>query len=270
MATPFLKWAGGKRWFVSLKSELFPTKFNTYFEPFLGAGAVFFAINPEKAVLSDLNKSLILTYKAIKEDWKKVKTNLDIHHQKHSKTYYYETRKLTKLDKFENAAQFIYLNRTCFNGIYRVNSQGEFNVPIGTNNNVTLEKDNFEEISNSLSNVELLDSDFETVINRAKNNDFLFVDPPYTVRHNNNGFISYNEKLFSWDDQKRLAKALKRAKDRGVKLILTNADNINIKKLYEKKGFYLDSISRYSSISAQSSNRRQFDELLVCANLEQP
>jgi DNA adenine methylase len=265
--TPFLKWPGGKRWFVQKHHDLFPKHYNRYFEPFLGSGVVFFTLNPEEAILNDVNKNLIDTYKGVKSRWRKVNQYLYEHNKRHNKNYYYEIRSRSYSTLEEKSAQFIYLNRTCFNGIYRVNKEGKFNVPIGSKSKVLLESDNFQVISSSLKRTKLFNKDFEKIINMTVQDDFLFVDPPYTVRHNKNGFIKYNEILFSWEDQIRLARSLVRAKQRGVKIIMTNASHESIKELYEAEGFNFMETSRFSSISACSEKRSNFVELIIMANL---
>ncbi len=259
---PFLKWAGGKRWLVSNNFQLFPTSFNRYIEPFLGSGAVFFSLRPRQAILSDLNADLIKTYRAIRDDWRKVVRVLGIHDKNHSANYYYEIRESTPSTKWSHAARFIYLNRTCWNGLYRVNLNGEFNVPIGTKTNVLLESDKFAEISKLLVRSKIFCTDFETTINSAGNNDFLFVDPPYTVKHKLNGFIKYNENLFGWKDQIRLRDSLYRAANRGAVIMLTNADHSSIRKLYGSK-FKLLEIERHSVLSASAKFRKKVDELVI-------
>ncbi|WP_257205811.1 DNA adenine methylase [Priestia megaterium] len=264
---PFLKWAGGKRWLVSRHKDLFPVHYNVYFEPFLGAGSVYFYLNPKQAVLADINEELILTYIAIRDNWRELEELLALHQENHNKDYYYFIRGESPINQIERAARFIYLNRTCFNGIYRVNLKGKFNVPIGTKDKVILETDNFREASELLSRAQLHTSDFEQVIDASSTNDFVFADPPYTVRHNQNGFIKYNENLFSWNDQVRLADSLWRAKNRGVKILSTNANHQSVRELYEERGFNVHSISRYSSISASAEKRNQYEEIIVNANI---
>lgn len=259
---PFLKWAGGKRWLVNNHAHLFPLKYNKYIEPFLGSGAVFFHLLPKKAILGDYNKELISTYKAIKQNAALVHRYLKEHHKKHSSDYYYKIRESLPRSLSACAARFIYLNRTCWNGLYRVNLNNIFNVPIGTKENVLFEDDCFDEISNSLQNAKLYSRDFETLIDKADNGDLVFVDPPYTVRHNNNAFIKYNEKLFTWKDQERLFCALKRAKDRGVQVVSTNACNRSVIELY-KNTFYTHTVSRHSAISSKVETRKIYDELVI-------
>jgi len=259
---PFLKWAGGKRWLIRSCPSLFDIPFERYFEPFLGSGAVFFYIQPANAILSDSNQALIETYQAIKDDWQKVAGGLKNHQKNHSKDYYYLIRDQKMKSPYERAAKLIYLNRTCWNGLFRVNQNGWFNVPIGTKTDVALETDDFEAVANLLQTAELICSDFENIIDRSKGGDLLFIDPPYTVKHDDNGFIKYNEKLFNWDDQVRLRDAVLRAKERGVRVILTNANNSSIRNLY-KKYFDIRSFKRSSVLSGKSEFRGTVRELII-------
>ena len=260
---PFLKWAGGKRWLLAKHPELFSiSPKEKYIEPFLGSGAVFFYISPQNSILSDLNKNLIETYKAIKNDWASVLKELNVHQENHSKEYYYIIRDEISKKPAKRAAQLIYLNRTCWNGLYRVNKNGKFNVPIGTKLKVILDTDNFEAISLKLKNTTLVCSDFEETINNCSKNDLLFVDPPYTVCHNKNGFLKYNETMFSWNDQVRLRDTLFRAKKRGARVIITNANHESIQQLYNGFG-NLKATERPSVLSGDSRHRKMVDELII-------
>ena len=259
---PFLKWAGGKRWLVSQHPELFPNSFNTYIEPFLGSGAVYFHMQPNQAVLADTNADLINTYKQIKENWQPITAILKKYHNKHSKEFYYKIRAKSFRDPIKKAARFIYLNRTCWNGLYRVNLNGKFNVPIGTKNKVMLDTDNFETISMQLNNAHLKTSDFQNIIDTAEKDDFLFVDPPYTVKHNLNGFVKYNNQLFSWEDQIRLRDSIENAVSRGVQVLLTNADHESIHDLYKNIGDKVR-LNRHSVISGNSAARGKYSELII-------
>ena len=259
---PFLKWAGGKRWFVANHSEILPRNFKCYIEPFLGSGAVYFHLRPKRALLGDYNVELIETYQAIKDNWRLVYRYLREHHRNHSHEYYYKMRGLVRDSCASRAARFIYLNRTCWNGLYRVNQKGVFNVPKGTKDSVVYEDDNFDEISNILKYAKLYACDFEQLIDKAKEGDLVFVDPPYTVRHNHNAFIKYNEKLFSWFDQERLFYALKRAQKRGAYIVGTNAYHQCVRDLYETS-FGLFSVSRNSPISSKAESRKNFEELVI-------
>lgn len=259
---PFLKWAGGKRWLIKSDIEYMPEKFNRYIEPFLGSGAVFFSIRNKNCILSDLNHELIITYNAIKNDWKKVEKTLKTHSYNHSDEYYYKIRSSKPLKEHTIAARFIYLNRTCWNGLYRVNLKGEFNVPRGTKNSVLLDTDHFEHVSNKLSKCKILCQDFEDTIIKAREGDFIFVDPPYTVKHNLNGFVKYNEKIFSWNDQIRLRDALLDASNRGVMVTVTNANHESVKKLYEKYGD-INPVERASVLAANPVYRNKTTEIII-------
>lgn len=197
IVVPFLKWAGGKRWLTASYAHLIPTKFDRYVEPFLGSGAVFFHLRPSSALLSDSNSELINTYEQIRLNWQKISQALRRHQHNHCETYYYEERARARKAGHERAATFIYLNRVCWNGLYRVNLRGQFNVPIGTKTSVVLESDDFEKISAILRRAKLVASDFETVLDRTSEKDFVFIDPPYVTRHNFNGFAKYNDRIFS-------------------------------------------------------------------------
>jgi DNA adenine methylase len=264
---PFLKWPGGKRWFVGLHASVLPTHFDRYFEPFLGSGSVYFHLQPTRAILGDANPDVIDTYRGVQRDWTKLEKALARHQKKHSDRYYYEIRGARPRSLVNRAARIIYLNRTCFNGIYRLNRQGHFNVPRGDRHHVVKATDNFRAVSALLQGAELCHSDFERVVDRAQAKDLVFADPPYTVRHNNNGFLRYNESLFSWSDQQRLASALARAADRGALVVCTNANHRSIRDMYRDLGFSLNAVSRFSAISATANSRRQFSELLASRNL---
>lgn len=267
MENTFLMWPGGKNWFVRHQEYRLPKEYNRYIDPFLGGGSVYFYMEPKEAILSDVNNELITTYKAIKTDWKKLNKILKIHARKHSDSYYYNVREQKPREMCRIAARMIYLNRTCFNGIYRVNNSGVFNVPRGSKNTVFTGQEYFEERSELLQNAELNCCDFETTIDRAEEGDFLFCDPPYAIKEEES-FVRYSKNLFDWADQIRLANALERAKKRGVKIIMTNVNHKSVRELYEnKEGFALEEVSRYSSISGKKEGRKQYSELIVSANI---
>jgi DNA adenine methylase len=258
---PFLKWAGGKRWLVANYQDIFPRKYSRYIEPFLGSGAVFFHLCPRKALLSDINRDLITTYRVIRDKWRALECALSDHQACHSETYYYAIRNSAPTDNVECAARFIYLNRTCWNGLYRVNKAGEFNVPRGTKNGVLLDTDDFCATSRRLKGVTLKRWDFERSIDSAEKGDLLFVDPPYTVKHNLNGFVKYNDRIFSWEDQVRLRDALVRADKRKVKVVMTNANHDSVRELYTH--FNQSTLARQSVLSGLVAGRGATEELLV-------
>ena len=259
---PFLKWAGGKRWLFESGQFSLPTFQGRYIEPFLGGGAVFFEVRPKKALLGDTNGRLIELFTVIRDQPEEFRRLLARHAVAHSKDYYYEIRSQRLRAPIRRAAQFMYLNRTCWNGLYRENEKGQFNVPIGTKQTVIFPDDDFEAWSKALKSTTILNQDFEVTINAARTGDFLFVDPPYTVRHNLNGFVKYNQKIFAWEDQIRLRDALDRAVERGVKFAMTNADHECVRELYNGFGEHIR-LSRYSVIAGNSTHRSQSTELLI-------
>jgi DNA adenine methylase len=259
---PFLKWAGGKRWFVNRYLNIIPTHFARYFEPFLGSGALFFALRPARAVLSDINPQLIETFSAIKTDWASVGSILRKYQRLHSPALYYQIRGSQPRAAAMRAAKLIYLNRTCWNGLYRVNARGQFNVPVGTRENVSLARDDFRRASVLLRRASLLASDFAPIIAQARRGDLVFADPPYVTAHSQNGFLKYNENLFCWGDQVRLMKSLLAAKRDGVRVVATNADTPSIRKLYEK-AFTVRSVTRPSAIAASAARRGTTSELII-------
>lgn len=232
--TPFLKWPGGKRWLVpALLGEIESCKSKTYYEPFLGGGALFFAIRPQRAVLSDINHDLINTYRQVKNrPWDLLKRlrNLPV-----NKPTYDSLRAQLGESVVDQAVRFLYLNRTAFAGMYRLNGKGEFNVPFGGGERTPAplwEYDLLTKASRALRCSELRTHDFGIVMAEAGSGDLVYCDPTYTVAHNNNGFIRYNEKNFSWADQKRLAASCREASQRGAKVIVSNAFHKGVLDLF--------------------------------------
>ncbi len=260
---PFLKWAGGKRWLVANHSEWFHGADGRHVEPFLGSGAVFFHLKPNKSLLSDSNEELIEAYTVIRDDPDAVRRQLKIHQRQHSTDYYYKIRTRKARTPVTRAGRFIYLNRTCFNGLYRVNLSGEFNVPKGTKSAVVLPSDDFYATSRILQTAQLSANDFEETVSNAGAGDFLYVDPPYTVKHNHNNFIKYNERIFSWSDQVRLSKSVLNAAKRGVHVLVSNADHPSVRDLYRNKIWVQLSVDRFSRLASSPEFRRSTTELVV-------
>lgn len=261
--SPFLKWPGGKRWFVNKYKDVFPNEIQTYYEPFLGGGSVFFVLQPKNAVIADVNKELINLYKIMRDNPNGLKELLMEHQLKHSKEYYYQTRLCSSENDLERAAKFLYLNRTCYNGMYRVNKKGEFNVPIGTKKNCTYDLDLFDTYATLLKRADICVDDFQNIIAKARKDDLVFADPPYAVQKKQDGFIKYNDQLFTWNDQVRLFKSLKDAKARGAKIVLTNVDCEEVREMYELGGFFVKEIERVSSIAGKATKRGVVTELLI-------
>lgn len=259
---PFLKWAGGKRWFADRCLSMIPRHCVRYVEPFLGSGAMFFALRPIEALLSDLNPDLINCYRVIRDAPEEIVRRLTEYQHLHGKEYYYETRSARPADPVEQAARFIYLNRTCWNGLYRVNRKNEFNVPIGTKTRVVLPSDNFLQVSRLLSGVDVLQQDFEVTLDNSHAGDFVFVDPPYTVKHNLNGFLKYNDRIFSWSDQIRLRDAVVRSAQRGASVLVTNANHASIREIYNGVGRQ-QVVERASVLAASAAHRIPVEELII-------
>lgn len=267
MIDPFLKWAGGKRWLTSSGGLPVPQHFDRYVEPFLGGGAVFFKLQPEVALLSDINGELIDLYRVVRDEPDALRECLGRHQERHCSDHYYATRAVVPDSLVERAARTLYLNRTCWNGLYRVNRKGEFNVPIGTKTAVISEAEDFASISRALHHAVINKCDFSDTISQTVEGDFLFVDPPYTVKHNLNGFVKYNETIFTWSDQIRLRDAVVSAATRGVSVVVTNADHESLRELYAE-GFTYRSLSRSSVLSGSATGRGPTTEAMFIANLQ--
>lgn len=268
MAEAFLKWAGGKRWFINSESHRLPKvdNFNKYIEPFLGGGSVFFHIEPTESLLSDCNQELIRTYIALRDNFERVYELLQVHQELNSKEYFYNIRALSPSDHAEAAARMIYLNKACFNGIYRVNKKGEFNVPYGSYKSVSFDYHKLEKASVALQNAEIVSREYNISIDEAEENDFIFCDPPYALK-TSESFVGYNATTFQWEDQIQLAESLQRAAERGVKVMVTNVDAPEVRSLYNEATFLIDSVSRKCNIAGGNAGRKMYPELIATANL---
>ncbi|OGQ96953.1 MAG: hypothetical protein A2521_11860 [Deltaproteobacteria bacterium RIFOXYD12_FULL_57_12] len=260
---PFLNWAGGKRWLVSNHAAILHAPCDRFVEPFLGSGAVYFHLEPKKALLSDANPRLIETFGAVRDEPGEVLELLKLHQRRHDSGYYYRVREQSLRKNATRAAQFIYLNRTCFNGLYRVNLDGRFNVPKGSKDAVLLPDDDFLAWSELLRGAQLRAGDFAESIEETGPGDLLYVDPPYTVKHNMNNFVKYNERIFSWADQVRLRDSLVAATKRGVRVILSNADHPSIRDLYPASDWAKITLGRHSRLAASSDHRKPTTELVI-------
>ena len=256
---PLLKWAGGKRRLLPHIKPILPHTFGRYFEPFVGGGAVFFALSPGKATLSDINSDLITTYMAVRDDVASVMRRLA--QLRNTSAEYYKVRRAEPRSAAGCAARMIYLCTLSFNGIYRQNRDGVFNVPYGRKKHLNPhDATKLYAISRRLQGCDLLVDDFENAVRTARRGDLVYFDPPYTVAHGNNGFIKYNAKLFSWDDQRRLAEVATTLKRIGVHVVVSNAFHPSVHKLYA--GFRSKTIERHSVMAAASVHRRPVQECL--------
>ncbi|MBB5647649.1 DNA adenine methylase [Pedobacter cryoconitis] len=257
---PFLRWAGGKTWLLKHLKNVKKSNFNNYHEAFLGGAATYFYLQPTgHSYLSDLNGELIETYQAIKDDALGVINKLESFNN--TEEEYYKIRSLNFDLPTDRAARFIYLNQTSFNGIYRVNLQGVYNVPFGFRKKNFLDKENLLSAQEALKNTSIKQSDFYDIINNVNSGDLVFLDPPYTVSHNLNGFIQYNEKIFSLEDQIRLSKLIDELKDKGVYYILTNAAHKTIKEIFHKGDNQFE-FNRASLIGGTKAERGQTSEYI--------
>lgn len=258
---PFLRWAGGKRWFLKeLDKFVNLRKFKVYHEPFIGGGSIYFHLKPNQAIISDTNADLINTYRQVKINPEKVISQLKKFEK--SEEYYYFVRNSKFKSEIKEAAKFIYLNQMSFNGIFRVNAKGEYNVPFGFRKNYNFDYENILNASFLLKKTKIIHQDFENSINKVKSQDLVFLDPPYTVTHNQNGFIHYNQKLFSLEDQYRLAKSVLKIKDKGAYYILTNAAHKEIRNIF-LNGDRTFEINRASLIGGKNAARGKYSELIM-------
>ena len=271
---PFVKWVGGKRGLLEQILPLFPEKFNNYYEPFVGGGAVFFELfsrgllNNKKVVLSDINTELINTYQVIKNSPKELIKNLQKYKEKHSKEFYYKIRELDRDENYKNlsdvekATRFIYLNKTCFNGLYRVNKKGYFNTPIGSYKNPNIaDIETILNASEALTNVTILNQSFDEVLNQAKKDDLVYFDPPYYPLNATSNFTSYDSNCFLEEEQFRLFETFDKLAKHGVKVVESNSDTKFIKELYKNYDIQIVNANRF--INSKSSGRGKINEVLV-------
>lgn len=262
---PFLKWAGGKSRLIPQYQNYFPTNYQTYYEPFLGGGAVFFHLQPPKAFLTDINADLITTYRCVKDNVGDLITLLKEHKNRHSQDYYYDVRSYPQGTDLEKAARFIYLNKTCFNGLYRVNSQGKFNVPLGKYKNPGIcQEDVLIIASAALAQADIQKADFTNVLKHAKSSDdFVFFDPPYYPVSETSYFTAYSSSSFGKNEQIQLRDVFVKLANRGVKVMLSNSDCSFIRELYEGFGFRINPISAARTINSNVKKRGAINEVLV-------
>ena len=259
---PFLKWAGGKQWLSRHLAHIVPARSGTYYEPFLGGGSLYFTTRPTKAALSDANPRLVETYEALRDDPHGIIAVLA--GWSNDTPTYYEVRSSSYANRVHRGAQFIFLNRTCWNGLYRVNRQGQFNVPFGNHGRAVFHPDHLMEVSRALRGAALRHGDFEQTLVTATRGDFVYLDPPYASLHARNGFRQYNERLFGWPDQERLARVALELANRGCSVVISNADNDEVLGLYE--GFFHRVVSRHSVLAAKPRSRRATTELVILSD----
>jgi DNA adenine methylase len=267
---PFLKWAGGKGQLLRQFEALYPPSgsIRRYVEPFVGSAAVFFHVrrlfNPIHAILSDGDAELLGAYRALREEAELVIRHLEKHRKLHSESHYYRTRGQDpeRLSAAARAARFIYLNRTCFNGLYRVNGSGRFNVPMGSYRNpLILDAENLRAVSGALRDVELRVAHFRETAGFAQAGDFVYLDPPYDPLSSTSCFTSYSRTSFRRSDQEELAGVFAALNGKDCRVMLSNSDTPFIRDLY--RDFNLHSVQARRSINSKAQGRGRIPELVV-------
>lgn len=268
---PFVKWAGGKRQLIPQIRERMPEKYNNYYEPFVGGGAVLFELQPANALINDINKALINTYNIICNEadaFLEAVNRLDEEMWEDGKKYYYSVRehyndKLMKSEyDVELAALFVFINKHCFNGLYRVNGKGLFNVPYNNSRRTSADENVIREVSKYLKGVKIINGDFEEACKDAKKGDFVFIDSPYAPL-NPTSFESYTKEGFDIESHKRVAKLYDELTARSCYCMLTNHNTELINELYGNKGYKIDVVSVKRMINSDASNRVG-KEVIIC------
>ncbi|WP_455539449.1 DNA adenine methylase [Terrisporobacter sp.] len=268
---PVLKWAGGKRQLLDIICPLIPHNIECYYEPFIGGGAVFLKLAPKKAVINDYNSDLINVYKMIKDKPSELLLELKKHEINHSEDYYYYIRSkdrctntYDRLTDLEKAARMMYLNKTCYNGLFRVNRKGEFNTPIGRYKNPNIAN---ETLINALSgylnnnNIKILNGDYKDALKYIEPNSFVYLDPPYEPLSKTSSFTEYTDKGFNFENQKELKVICDELTKQGIKFLQSNSDNEKIRELY--KDYNIKTIEAKRFINSNAHNRVNSTELLI-------
>lgn len=262
---PFLKWAGGKSRLIQQYIPYLPKNYQNYYEPFLGGGALFFYLQPKRAILTDVNAELINVYCCVRDHVEELISLLKEHKLKHNKDYYYSVRANSSGHPLEKAARFIYLNKTCYNGLYRVNSQGKFNVPLGKYANPNICPEELLRVASEvLYTSEIKQADFANILNCATScDDFVFCDPPYHPISNTSYFTSYHQTVFAEKEQTKLRDICAELNSRGVKVAICNSDSDFIINLYQAINFKIYKIDAARSINSNIHKRGLIQELLI-------
>ena len=260
---PFIKWAGGKSKLIQQYNSFFPKQFKAYYEPFLGGGAVFFHLNPACGYLTDINAELINAYRCVKDNVEELIEVLEVHQFKHCKEYYYEVRHCQGVTDTEKAARLIYLNKTCFNGLYRENSQGQFNVPIGKYKNPKISNpDLLRSASAALQKAQIDVQSFEDILKQADCcDDFVYFDPPYHPLSPTSNFTAYSRSSFNRDNHIKLKEVFAELAQRGVNVMLSNSDCQFVRELYSD--FNIHPILASRLINSNIQKRGRIPELLI-------
>ncbi len=270
---PFVKWAGGKRQLIPQIEKHLPEKFSSYFEPFLGGGALLFHLLSKnknlKGHVSDLNSDLILSYVTIRDNLNGLLKSLQKHSDNYfsdSKSYYYSVRESNPKSQIEKVSRLLFMNRTCFNGLYRVNSKGKFNVPLGRYSNPNIvQEENLRSVNQFLNHNKIIIKcqDFSSTVEKAKRGDFVYFDPPYQPVSKTANFTSYTNSNFGLNDLKRLAKVSNQLTKKGVNVLLSNSSSKQVRELFSSKDWEINKIVANRAINSDSNKRTGHSELLI-------
>ena len=267
---PFTKWTGGKRQLLPTIKKLMPESYNHYYEPFIGGGALFFDLAPKKAVINDYNAELINCYQQIKENPNELIELLKVHKENNSKEYYLELRsvdrddRINKMSDVQRAARVLYMLRVDFNGLYRVNSKNQFNVPYGKYKSPKIvDEELISAISTYLrsNQIEIRAGDFEDALLDVQKRDFIYFDPPYIPLSETSAFTSYTHEGFSYDDQVRLRDVFKKLSEKGAYVMLSNSSSPLVEELYQD--FNIHYVDATRTNGAKSSSRGKISEIIV-------
>lgn len=269
LVQPFVKWVGGKRQLIDEIEPLLPERFSTYCEPFLGGGAVLFHLQPSKAIVNDLNEDLIIVYETIRDDLEDLIASLKKH--ENNSDYYYKIRDLDrdkkaykKMSKVEKASRILYLNKTCYNGLFRVNSAGEFNVPFGNYKSPNIVNEpTLRAVSQYLSkrNIQFFSKDYDEVLRKLRKGTFVYLDPPYDPVSDTSSFTGYNKGGFDKEEQIRLKECCDRLNEKGIRFMLSNSNTNFIRELY--KEYEIVIVSARRNINSDSKKRGEIEEVIV-------
>jgi len=264
---PFLRWAGGKSRITKLLADYVPEKYNRYWEPFLGSAALYFYLRPKKAYLCDSNSALVDCFKHVREYPEKISKRLQAYKKQTSEDYYYEARDLYNKSRpsVEQSARFIYLNKSNFNGIFRVNEKGKYNVPYGHKKSLAIPSlDEFREISKLLKSATIKNHTFEQIKSSKtlKPNDFIYLDPPYPPLTTTSYFTHYTAERFTWDDQQKVADLANELAEKGCHVMISNSDTEQLRKLYNAKHWnhYVLPVVRWV---AANGSRIKVNEIII-------
>lgn len=270
LISPIVKWVGGKRQLLSKIIPLIKKNFSTYVEPFVGGGAVFFELQPRKAIINDLNSELINVYSVVRDFPERLISELEKHSEKNSEEYYYAIRSMDrnsefdKLSNIQKAARILYLNKTCYNGLYRVNSSGQFNSPYGRYKNPNIVNSvSIRAMSKYLKNneIDIRQGDYREILKNLSRGAFVYFDPPYMPVSTSSSFTGYTENGFNYEQQLCLKEECDKLREKGIPFLQSNSDCHEIRELYHN--YNIEIVQAKRSINSKSEKRGEINEVLI-------